>query len=132
MCDCTSACSCCSANLAARLRAPRGSVFQIRSAPPGRAGTTAILSRDHHAARALKPERTGRRFIEFFIATIRNRNTRMAYARAVKRGVVLPLVVPDREVCDPALGTANQKLIDELVACRSGFPSTSRKQACAT
>ena len=30
-------------------------------------------------------ERAGRRFIEFFTATIRNRNTRMAYARAVKR-----------------------------------------------
>jgi hypothetical protein len=28
-------------------------------------------------------ERTARRFIEFFTATIRNRNTRMAYARAV-------------------------------------------------
>ena len=27
-------------------------------------------------------ERAGRRFIEFFTATIRNRNTRMAYARA--------------------------------------------------
>jgi hypothetical protein len=26
-------------------------------------------------------ERAGRRFIEFFTATIRNRNTRMAYAR---------------------------------------------------
>src|SRR5256886_4510292 len=30
-------------------------------------------------------ERASRRFIEFFTATIRNRNTRMAYARAVKR-----------------------------------------------
>jgi site-specific recombinase XerD len=30
-------------------------------------------------------ERAGRRFIEFFTATIRNRNSRMAYARAVKR-----------------------------------------------
>jgi hypothetical protein len=30
-------------------------------------------------------ESAGRRFIEFFTATIRNRNTRMAYARAVKR-----------------------------------------------
>src|SRR5438128_11182851 len=29
-------------------------------------------------------ERAGRRFIEFFTATIRNRNTRMAYAHAVK------------------------------------------------
>jgi site-specific recombinase XerD len=29
-------------------------------------------------------ERASRRFIEFFTATIRNRNTRMAYARAVK------------------------------------------------
>src|SRR6516165_860524 len=29
-------------------------------------------------------ERAGRRFIEFFTATIRNRNTRMAYARVVK------------------------------------------------
>jgi len=30
-------------------------------------------------------ERASRRFIEFFTATIRNRNTWMAYARAVKR-----------------------------------------------
>jgi hypothetical protein len=30
-------------------------------------------------------ERASRRFIEFFTATIRNRNTRMAYARGVKR-----------------------------------------------
>src|SRR6266446_10982138 len=30
-------------------------------------------------------ERATRRFIEFFTATIRNRNTRMAYARAVKQ-----------------------------------------------
>ena len=30
-------------------------------------------------------ERASRRFIEFFTATIRNRNTRMAYARAVKQ-----------------------------------------------
>ena len=30
-------------------------------------------------------ERASRRFIEFFTATIRNRNTRMAYAPAVKR-----------------------------------------------
>src|SRR6266446_9467942 len=30
-------------------------------------------------------ERASRRFIEFFTATIRNRNTRMAYVRAVKR-----------------------------------------------
>src|ERR1700726_4295620 len=30
-------------------------------------------------------ERASRRFIEFFTASIRNRNTRMAYARAVKR-----------------------------------------------
>jgi site-specific recombinase XerD len=30
-------------------------------------------------------ERAGRRFIEFFTANIRNRNTRMAYARAVKQ-----------------------------------------------
>jgi site-specific recombinase XerD len=30
-------------------------------------------------------ERTSRRFIEFFTATIRNRNTRAAYARAVKQ-----------------------------------------------
>ena len=34
---------------------------------------------------AAQGERAGRRFIEFFTATIRNRNTRMAYARAVKR-----------------------------------------------
>ena len=30
-------------------------------------------------------ERASRRFIEFFTATIRNRNTRMAYARAIER-----------------------------------------------
>jgi hypothetical protein len=30
-------------------------------------------------------ERTIRSFIEFFTATIRNRNTRMVYARAVKQ-----------------------------------------------
>ena len=30
-------------------------------------------------------ERTSRRFIEFFTASIRNRNTRIAYARAVKQ-----------------------------------------------
>src|SRR6266567_3161857 len=30
-------------------------------------------------------ERAGRRFIEFFTANIRNRNTRMAYGRAVKQ-----------------------------------------------
>src|ERR1700752_1222753 len=29
-------------------------------------------------------DRTGRRFIEFFTSNIRNRNTRLAYARAVK------------------------------------------------
>ena len=34
---------------------------------------------------AAEGERAGRRFIEFFTATIRNRNTRMAYARAVKQ-----------------------------------------------
>jgi hypothetical protein len=33
---------------------------------------------------AAQGERASRRFIEFFTATIRNRNTRMAYARAVK------------------------------------------------
>jgi integrase/recombinase XerD len=37
------------------------------------------------AAIAAAGERAGRRFIEFFTATIRNRNTRMAYARAVKQ-----------------------------------------------
>jgi integrase/recombinase XerD len=37
------------------------------------------------AAIAAQGERAGRRFIEFFTATIRNRNTRMVYARAVKR-----------------------------------------------
>src|SRR5438067_9594592 len=37
------------------------------------------------AAIAAQGERAGRRFIEFFTATIRNRNTRIAYARAVKR-----------------------------------------------
>jgi len=37
------------------------------------------------AAIAARGERAGRRFIEFFTATIRNRNTRMAYARAVKQ-----------------------------------------------
>jgi hypothetical protein len=36
------------------------------------------------AAIAAQGERASRRFIEFFTATIRNRNTRMAYARAVK------------------------------------------------
>jgi integrase/recombinase XerD len=30
-------------------------------------------------------ERAGRRFIEFFTANIRNRNTRLAYARAIKQ-----------------------------------------------
>ncbi len=30
-------------------------------------------------------ERAGRRFVEFFTANIRNRNTRLAYARAVKQ-----------------------------------------------
>ena len=34
---------------------------------------------------AAQGERASRCFIEFFIATIRNRNTRMAYAHAVKR-----------------------------------------------
>jgi integrase/recombinase XerD len=37
------------------------------------------------AAIATQGERAGRRFVEFFTATIRNRNTRMAYARAVKQ-----------------------------------------------
>jgi hypothetical protein len=37
------------------------------------------------AAIAAQGERAGLRFIEFFTAAIRNRNTRMAYARAVKR-----------------------------------------------
>jgi len=37
------------------------------------------------AAIAARGERAGRRFVEFFTATIRNRNTRMAYARAVKQ-----------------------------------------------
>src|SRR5579864_5372942 len=37
------------------------------------------------AAIAVQGERVGRRFIEFFTANIRNRNTRMAYARAVKQ-----------------------------------------------
>ena len=32
-----------------------------------------------------RDERASRRFIEFFTASIRNRNTRMAYARAVKQ-----------------------------------------------
>jgi len=36
------------------------------------------------AAIIAQGERASRRFIEFFTATIRNRNTRMAYARAVK------------------------------------------------
>ena len=34
---------------------------------------------------AAQGERAGRRFIEFFTANIRNRNTRLAYARAVKQ-----------------------------------------------
>jgi site-specific recombinase XerD len=37
------------------------------------------------AAIAAQGERAGRRFVEFFTASIRNRNTRMAYARAVKQ-----------------------------------------------
>ncbi len=37
------------------------------------------------AAIAAQGERAGRRFIEFFTANIRNRNTRIAYARAVKQ-----------------------------------------------
>jgi integrase/recombinase XerD len=37
------------------------------------------------SAIAGRGERAGRRFIEFFTANIRNRNTRMAYARAVKQ-----------------------------------------------
>jgi len=37
------------------------------------------------AAIIVQGERTARRFIEFFTATIRNRNTRTAYARAVKQ-----------------------------------------------
>ena len=37
------------------------------------------------AAIAARGERAGRRFVEFFTATLRNRNTRMAYARAVKQ-----------------------------------------------
>jgi len=47
-------------------------------------------------------ERAGRRFIEFFTANIRNRNTRFAYARAVTqffdwseaRGLTLHLISP--------------------------------------
>jgi hypothetical protein len=39
------------------------------------------------AAISAHGERAGRRFIEFFTATIRNRNTRMAYAR-VKRFLI--------------------------------------------
>jgi site-specific recombinase XerD len=30
-------------------------------------------------------ERTSRRFIEFFVSTIRNKNTRMAYAKALRQ-----------------------------------------------
>ena len=37
------------------------------------------------AAIAARGERAGRRFIEFFTATIRNSNPRMAYARAIKQ-----------------------------------------------
>ena len=37
------------------------------------------------AAIAARGERAGRRFVEFFTATIRNRNTRTAYARVVKQ-----------------------------------------------
>src|SRR5262249_58069882 len=37
------------------------------------------------AAIAAQDERAARRSVEFFTATIRNRNTRMAYARAVKQ-----------------------------------------------
>src|ERR1700752_1620001 len=51
-------------------------------------------------------ERASRRFIEFFTATIRNRNTRMAYARAVKRFFDwcedhhLSLEDVERQLCD--------------------------------
>ena len=45
------------------------------------------------AAIRARGERAGRRFIEFFTATIRNRNTRMAYARAVKPSCPTPPAV---------------------------------------
>jgi hypothetical protein len=50
--------------------------------PPAliRAGTDALPS-----IILARGERASRRFIEFFTAKIPNRNTRMAYARAVKR-----------------------------------------------
>jgi len=47
-------------------------------ADPRRPGRAAYIIR-------AQGERTSRRFIEFFTANIRNRNTRMAYARAVKQ-----------------------------------------------
>jgi hypothetical protein len=55
------------------------------------------------AAIAAHGERAGRRFIEFFTATIRNRNTRMAYARAGKtllRLVRRPSARPGRHRAD--------------------------------
>jgi len=39
----------------------------------------------HPALFHSRGERAGRRFIELFTANIRNRNTRLAYARAAKR-----------------------------------------------
>jgi hypothetical protein len=50
--------------------------------PPGlrRAGMGALPS-----SILFRGERAVRRLIEFFTANIRNRNTRMAYARAVKQ-----------------------------------------------
>src|SRR5260370_25857772 len=54
---------------------------EVRLAPALTRGGIAGLP----AAITAQGERAGRRFIEFFTANIRNRNTRMAYARAVKQ-----------------------------------------------
>jgi integrase/recombinase XerD len=54
----------------------------IDELPPAlaRAGMGAL-----HSSILSRGERAGRRFIEFFTANIRNRNTRVAHARAVKQ-----------------------------------------------
>jgi hypothetical protein len=54
---------------------------EVASPPvPIRAGMGALPSSTFS-----RGERAGRRLIEFFTANIRNRNTRLAYARAVKQ-----------------------------------------------
>jgi integrase/recombinase XerD len=80
----------------------------------------------------LYPERASRRFIDFFTASIRNRNTRMAYARAVKqffdRCDERRLELPDIEAITVAsyieqLGTKASKptVKQHLVAIRQLF-----------